>query len=270
MWNTQRIVKRARSISRFKVNFGKCPVCSAGKPKQVRTAFVEIGPWLRDNYVCSRCLSIPRERALMVVLEDVCPAWRELRMHESSPLHRGLSGRLEAQCGNYESSQFFPGVKSGVIVDGLRCEDLEAMSLETASLDVLITQDVMEHILNPAVALWEMARVLRPGGMHVCTFPWYPWIGQTRTRARREEDGSVLHLLPEQYHASPVSGGRALVTTDWGTDLADRVEEAGMSCEVHHVSQDRHRGLDGEFLNVFVFRKPVKEGYSPFDVMTRS
>lgn len=257
MRNILRAVKRVRRISRLKVNFGVCPVCSAGKRSPVRSAFVEIGPWLRDDYLCARCLSIPRERALMLVLEDVRPTWRELRMHESSPMTRGASKVLAGQCSNYDSSQFLPEVKSGDVLDGVLCEDLEAMSFDSASLDVLITQDVMEHILDPGAALEEMARVLRPGGVHVCTFPWYPWIGPTRTRGRRGADGRVEHLLPEQHHASPVSGGRALVTTDWGTDLTDRVEEAGLSCEVRHVSQDRSRGMDGEFLNVFVFSKPL-------------
>lgn len=45
-----------------KLRFGYCPVCNAP------TVYYAQDPWLRDNYRCIRCKSIPRQRALMMVL----------------------------------------------------------------------------------------------------------------------------------------------------------------------------------------------------------
>src|SRR3954470_15350172 len=42
---------------------GHCPVCSR------TVVFVAVTDWLRDGYRCSRCDSIPRQRALIDVLE---------------------------------------------------------------------------------------------------------------------------------------------------------------------------------------------------------
>ena len=64
---------------RRKGNRGYCSICE-------RQVFFEIeGPWLRDQYKCVNCQSIPRWRALMLVVAELYPKWRELQIHESSP-----------------------------------------------------------------------------------------------------------------------------------------------------------------------------------------
>ena len=66
-------------LARGRLNRGYCTICDCG------VWFNETGPWLRDQYLCSRCGSIPRNRALVKVLNDHFPGWRELQIHESSP-----------------------------------------------------------------------------------------------------------------------------------------------------------------------------------------
>ena len=46
---------------------------------------------IRTEVLCANCGSLPRERALMYVIENFCPNWRELTIHESSPAPRGAS-----------------------------------------------------------------------------------------------------------------------------------------------------------------------------------
>ena len=88
-------------------NWGYCPTCAGP------TRFVAEETWFRDHYLCTRCGSIPRERALMIVLEERFPDWRELDIHESSPTIRGASARLMSECGRYQASQFFPDLRPG-------------------------------------------------------------------------------------------------------------------------------------------------------------
>lgn len=67
-WRT--VGQRARLAAPFAAGqwrAGWCPVCRRG------TAFVQRETWLRDHYLCANCLSIPRQRGLMYVLEQLYP-----------------------------------------------------------------------------------------------------------------------------------------------------------------------------------------------------
>src|SRR5437867_6724324 len=70
-------------------NDGYCYCCDS------RTQFVAKSDWWRDDYRCTNCNSLPRERALMFCIERFFPQWRSLSIHESSPvLGRGANRRL--------------------------------------------------------------------------------------------------------------------------------------------------------------------------------
>lgn len=45
----------------------------------------------------------------------------------------------------------------------------EALPLADASVDVVLFSEVIEHLVRPELAVWEIARVLRPGGTLVMT-----------------------------------------------------------------------------------------------------
>jgi SAM-dependent methyltransferase len=228
---------------------GHCPVCA-------RTAiFVAHSTWLRDDYKCTRCGSIPRQRALMTVLEAVAPGWRELRIHESSP-DGPTPARMARECPRYDTSQFWPDVAPGATRDGVRCEDLTRLTFADASLDLFVTQDVFEHVLDPARGFAEIARALRPGGLHVFTVPLYGG-RPTLVRARPDGDDGVEYLEPPDYHSNPVDPTGSLVAAEWGDDLPDFIErESGMTTTIHAL-QDKRRGIVGEFRDVMVSRKPT-------------
>ena len=246
------LVRRLARVRRLLVFPGHCAVC--GARGRGRTLFVETGPWSRDDLRCVRCLSIPRERCLVAVLEEVHPAWRREVIHESTPGRHGASQALAAAASGYSSSQFLPGVPPGEQRDGVRCEDLADLSFPDGSVDVLITQDVLEHVLEPDRVLQQIRRVLAPGGVHVATFPWHPHLATTRVRARPgARPGEVVHLEPPQYHRSPVGSGESLVTLDWGADLFAQAAAHDLDLHVHKLGQNRRRGVDGEFREVFVF-----------------
>lgn len=222
-------------------NHGRCAVCEAD------ATFVADGDWLRDAYVCLQCRTIPRQRALVEVLDALRPGWRALDLHESSPTLPYLAER----CPRYTYSQLLPGVERGTSWHGARCEDLERLTFPDASFDVFITQDVLEHVFHPDRALSEVMRCLRPGGLHVFTTPKHRGLSRTRRRAELGE-GEVVHLLEPTYHGNPVGDGRALVVWDFGADLESLAERWGGYLVSTYVLRDRRRGLDGEFLEVFV------------------
>ena len=165
----------ARRVKRFFVNRvggiygytlksrGECAVCDQ------QTVFLARNEWLRDSFICTNCGSIPRERALMHVIGQVKPNWRDIHIHESSPSQRGASQKLALQCERYIASQWDPKLELGTIHTGLgyRNENLEHQTFQDESFDLVVTQDVLEHVFDPEKVFSEIARTLRPGGAHV-------------------------------------------------------------------------------------------------------
>ncbi len=232
-------------------NFGVCPICNA------RTLFVKRHSWLRDNYLCIRCLSIPRWRAIIYVLEIYFPGWREFKIHESSP-GGASSSKLKRECRNYYvASHFFPGVSPGQTKEGFRCENLERQTFDDGEFDLVVTQDVFEHVMNPGKAFSEVARTLKDGGAHVFTVPWYYW-KETVIRAV-EENGVTKYLREPDYHGNPIDQNGSLVVTEWGWDLCDFIyTHSGLTTTVVKL-HDKWRGIDGEFLEVFISRKNTRQ-----------
>ena len=127
---------------------------------RANVSFVISGEWLRDQYHCKNCGSIPRQRHLQYILDKIRPNWTNCSIHESSP----SNGYISQYSTNYTSSQYLPEILFGSVTgDGIRSENLENLSLEDSSIDIFITQDVFEHLFSPSKAASEIARVLAPG-----------------------------------------------------------------------------------------------------------
>ncbi len=80
---------------------------------------------------------------------------------------------------NYHGVDLFPHGKGFVYKhDGwvLHHRDLEhgLTGLDTGRYDLVVCEQVLEHLHNPALALSEMDRVLRPGGHMVLGVPIFP------------------------------------------------------------------------------------------------
>lgn len=230
---------------------GYCPICHAP------TAFRSYGPWHRDHLICVNCpgYSVPRERALMLMLERLRPDWRDLAIHESSPAPRGISALLRMQGRHYSTSQFFPDAVPGAYRDGVRCEDLEALTFSDESLDVLLTQDVMEHVFNPEAVYREAYRVLRAGGLYLHTTPVSQNMAVSKRAAQKMPGGEVEHLLPAEYHGNPIDDAGSLVTFYWGLDLPDLIASwAPFSVQMTRFN-DRQHGILGEMTEVIACEK---------------
>jgi SAM-dependent methyltransferase len=237
-------------------NPGWCPIC------EQETVFASTGAWLRDNYRCLRCGSIPRFRALIRAMDRFVPLWRTLALHEFAP-GGASSDYLRARCARYSASHYLPDVAFGSFSPQHGCvsQDMEALTYADASFDVVVSQDVMEHLLDPVAAWREIARVLKPGGVHAFTVPWYS--DETCSRRRAEQkDGKVQYLAPPQYHGNPVDSHGSLVTVDWGIDMPEIIHRLTDMTTTVSLERDRYYGIDGEFLEVFISSKPFTHRYN--------
>ena len=236
-----------RSVLRGDANFGRCLICDR------RTLFVETSPDLNNGYRCVRCHSIPRWRAIIYMLNTQFPQWRDLTIHEcgaGGPATR----KLIREASGYSGSRYLlPDAPRGTVVGRFTCQDIEDLTFPDDSFDLVVTQDVLEHVLQPDRAVAELARVLRPGGAHVFTVP-VSHGRETLVRVAPKGDG-VEYLLPPSYHGDPGDPDKSLVMREWGDDFVEFVaEHSGMSTKVHPL-HDRRLGLDGNPFEVFVSRK---------------
>jgi SAM-dependent methyltransferase len=158
------------------------------------------------------------------------PEFRDLRIWEPGDLGpfrahlRDLPG--------YSTSSYFPDVPGGALRDGVRCEDLMALTYPSSSFDLVITSDVFEHVRRPYLGFSEVHRVLRPGGAHVFSIP-VRWPLRPATVPRVDTSGDDdVHLLEPAYHRSH------LVYNDFGADLLDRLTEIGFDTEVVRFASD--------------------------------
>ena len=234
---------------------GYCPCCES------ETIFLSYDSWLRDNFKCRKCNSIPRERALKYIIEQQYPNWRNLHIHESSPNGGGFSNTIQRQSKNYIASHFFPGQAFGSTVNGFRNENVEQQTFADSVFDLVITGDVMEHVYEPEKAFTEIYRTLKPGGAHIFTTPlvnkWMP----SQRWANLGADGKPIFLQTPEWHGNPINNEGAAVTMHWGYDIKDIV----LRCTGGEVSiiyvDDLHNnlnhGIRGELNEVIVCRKPA-------------
>ena len=184
------------------------------------------------------------------------PNWRELNIHESSASDRGISRKMSLEAKHYTATQFFTDEAPGSIIKGCRNENLEQQTFADESFDVVVTLDVMEHVFNPEKVYKEIFRTLKTNGLYIHTFPIYkdrtaPFEVTTATAG----DGSIIHLLPPEYHGNPVDDKGSLVTHYYGYDIAREIHQwSGFDVEICRF-WDAHHGIMGEFTEVVICRK---------------
>jgi len=193
----------------------------------------------------------------MLAVDRLRPNWRNLVIHETSPtFDRGCSIPLKAECQNYVPTHFWPNVRLGSLHNGIRCEDVERQTFPSDCFDIVVAQDVYEHIFHPSAATKEIYRTLRRGGVAVITTGVWKDKLTTETWASLNSDGTIKYLItPPEYHGNPISGEGSLVTFKYGYDFPDQLARwAPFSVELWRFN-DRYHGIVGEFTDVVVLLK---------------
>jgi hypothetical protein len=218
--------------------------------------FIAHKPWLRDHFICNKCGCKPRERALMKVIEQEYPNWRELKIHESSPINRGHSLKIKkGNKNNYLASQYYPNEPLGKVINGFRNEDLENQTFKDDSFDIVVTSDVMEHIYDPEKAFKEIYRTLKPGGAHIFSVPIINKFKKTQRWAKKGENGEPIFLYKPEWHGNPVDKKGSPVTMHWGFDIVDFIKEKTGAESWIEYFYDLEHGISGEYIEIVVQKK---------------
>lgn len=205
----QTLIRILRPRNLGNSRFGWCTVC--GK----RSLFLAIDSLetMRNHALCVRCKSAARNRhvAYWIGKEMASLGIRKLGDFRNRPdlkvynaSSASATARALGKAPNIVCSEYFDGLEPGAFKDGVMNQDLRRLTFQDASLDLVITEDVFEHVPEYRDAFREVHRVLKPGGFHIFTIPFY---FDAPTRDLYEmKDGKPVLLEPIEYHGDPVRG----------------------------------------------------------------
>lgn len=157
---------------------------------------------------CPQCRSIARDRFLLWCFGTRTPAPRGLTVLETSPRLGPEYRELMRQLFDYRASDFDNSAHRADLQI-----DLQAIDLPDASIDVVLTPHVLEHVPEPDRAAAELFRVVRPGGRVYLQIPLL--------------EGSTTVPSEPEYH-----GDDTLVHWRFGWDLADLLRRPGFLVNV--------------------------------------
>jgi len=215
---------KADPIYKWRISFSECPNCHG-------RLFLSLRP---DPYLtrCVRCGASAVTLSLIPVIQNhrrqhtITCAW-EMSTYGATLefLKREISCVIE--------SEFFPGRRSGELIDAVLNQDVQKLSFEDASIDLITSNQVFEHVADDSLGFSECFRVLRPGGALIFTVPLY---GAPRTEILAEVvNHEIVHHREPEYHDSRTGGPRSALTYRRYSqmDVADGVSKVGF--EVHLV-----------------------------------
>lgn len=117
---------------------------------------------------------------------------------------------------NYVCSDYFDDVPSGTYRNGVLCADLRNLPFKNHSLDLIISEDIFEHIDGIEKAFQEIERVLKIGGKHIFTIP----ICESRNSIKMPESIRVNHM--DYLRPQGIK-----VTYDYGKDICELIDKIG-------------------------------------------
>ena len=166
------------------------------------------GPVHVEFQLCPRCGSSGRDRFSFHCFTTRTPPARWLRVIETSPRLGDAYQAAMAQWFTYTATDYDESSHRGTVR-----LDLQDIDLPPASVDVLLTAHVLEHVPDTDRALDGIARMLAPGGRMYLQVP--------------VQEGTTVEPPAPEYHQDNTK-----VFWRFGFDLADRLRRHGFATTV--------------------------------------
>jgi SAM-dependent methyltransferase len=219
------------AVTEMRVTWDYCGTNSMGS----------VHPAWTETCACNRCGLNSRMRALVDFLANKLTIPQRANVYIAEQITASFK-IIEKLFGNVVGSEYLgPNYQPGEIATAvknhvnIRNEDLNRLSFPDRVFDILLTQDVFEHVPDYRKTFSESARVLKQGGVLVFTIPFFYDQSETRIRAKMDVQGNIQHILPPEFHGNPVSNEGSLCFQNFGWDLLDALKGAGFGQARAHM-----------------------------------
>ena len=227
------IYRYLRYLWRNRIGF--CNICR--KP----TAFLhtQSRDTLRDDLECLFCRSISRNRHLAKCVVNLFSAkgvntLRDLDAQSGLNVYiAAASGSIVKALGDFDNvttSEYHEGYESGSTKDGVLCQNIENLSFDDDLFDLVITEDVFEHVQNYSKGFEEVQRTLKNEGVFIFTVPFY-FDRKTQDLFRSVDGEFVPVVTPVEYHGDSIRG-KIPAFYRFGWDVFNLLAETGFETEV--------------------------------------
>jgi SAM-dependent methyltransferase len=204
-------------------------------------------PNLREGLVCRGCGLSNRNRLLMatILAEREWEAGAPMLTFERlTTLHDQLRQRFPGLIGTeYLGGDAAPGAWKAIYGVDVRHESITGASFATGSFDLVMHNDVLEHVFDYRAALSECFRLLAPGGVMIFTTPVFIHLPGNQLKATLNADGSVTHHAEPEYHGDPLNPQGALTFHHFAWPLVADITAAGFTDAELGVHYDPLCGL---------------------------
>jgi hypothetical protein len=82
----------------------------------------------------------------------------------------------------------------------------------------------------------EIYRILKPGGRHIFTVPFYSDRYCDEIRATVNEDGSINYILPPVYHGDPIRAEGILVYVIFSIEMLVKLSDFGYNSRMYNLN----------------------------------
>jgi SAM-dependent methyltransferase len=134
-------------------------------------------------------------------------------------------------------------------------QDLSALSYADRSFDLVLCNELFEHVSHLPLALCQIKRVLQPGGRLISTFPMAFGQEASIQKARIDANsGDVEFIGAPDFHGDPVRPDKgSMVFQIPGWDILAMASSVGFShVAMHLVTSWKHGVLGGDLPGVLV------------------
>ena len=214
------------------------------------------GPNWRESLAANGLLS--RNRAMLLVLEQIFGSMEVLR-EQDVYLVEALTGfalwlRRHLVAERLLCSEFLEDAERAF--SDIPHQDLCALSLSDASVDLVLCNELFEHVRDLDLAFCEIARVLRPGGRLLATCPmaFGQQVSIEKARHNPLTGQAELIVAEAEFHGDPVRPEQgSLVYRIPGWELLDQLQAAGFAeASIHHIASWKHGVMGSDLPGVLV------------------
>jgi SAM-dependent methyltransferase len=209
----------------------------------------KIVPNWRERLVCPKCGLNNRMRLTYHIIKDLFPDFKTSSVYITEQTTQ-LFNILKNINPQLTGSEFLGNeIPFGSLTNlGIRNEDLTQLTFDDQQFDYIISLEVFEHIPDYKKALSECYRVLKQNGKLLFTVPFNNSSKENIIRATVNQDGSINHIFPPEYHGDPVNADKGcLCFYHFGWQILDDLKSTGFkNCYALTTYSKEYAYLGGE------------------------